>query len=94
MQFRKHEYLFRRPIDEKIGGIGVWKSIIDNIAKISIISNAFIIGLTSEFIPKTVYKYFYSPDGTLDGYVTFSLSNYTDSSNSRFSIFHLLTDSD
>ena len=58
-------------------------TIIDNVAKISIISNAFIIGLTSEFIPRTVYKQFYG-SGTLDGYVEFSLSNYTDNSNSRF----------
>merc|ERR1712096_214550 len=38
------------------------------------ITNAFIIALTSEFIPKTVYRGFYSTDGSLTGYVNFTLS--------------------
>ena len=55
-------------------GIGVWLDIIETLGRISIISNAFIIALTSEFIPKMVYRGFYSEDGSLHGYVNFSLS--------------------
>ena len=44
--------------------------------RISIITNAFIIALTSEFIPKLVYRGFYSEDGSLHGYVDFSLAYF------------------
>ena len=56
--------------------IGVWLDILETLGRISIITNAFIIALTSEFIPKVVYKYFYSTDGSLAGYVDFSLSHF------------------
>ena len=41
---------------------------------------AFIIALTSDFIPRLVYSMRYSPDQTLTGYVNFSLAffNTTD----------------
>lgn len=65
---------YRRPIAQKVQGIGVWLDIIETLGRISIITNAFIIALTSEFIPKMVYRGFYSPDGSLHGYVNFSLS--------------------
>jgi hypothetical protein len=42
---------------------------------ISIISQAFVIGLTSDFIPKAVYMYVYSKDTSLEGYVNFTLSS-------------------
>lgn len=37
---------------------------------------AAIIAFTSEFIPKLVYLYGYSPDQTLSGYTNFSLSEF------------------
>ena len=64
----------RRPTAQKVQGIGVWLDIIETLGRISIISNAFIIALTSEIIPKMVYRGFYSEDGSLHGYVNFSLS--------------------
>ena len=48
----------------------------ETLGRISIITNAFIIALTSEFIPKLLYKTIYSPDGTLHGYVDFTLSKF------------------
>lgn len=41
---------------------------------------AFVISFTSDFIPRLVYQYVYSPDGTLHGFVNHSLSyfNVTD----------------
>jgi len=68
--------LHRRPIAQKVRSIGVWFEIMETLGRISIITNAFIIALTSEFIPKMVYKYFYSKDQTLEGYVDFSLSHF------------------
>ena len=37
---------------------------------------ALIIAFTSEFIPKLVYVYVYSKDGTLSGYTDFTLSYF------------------
>ena len=48
----------------------------ETLGRLSIITNAFIIALTSEFIPKLVYRSFYSQDGSLHGYVNFSLSYF------------------
>lgn len=41
---------------------------------------AFVIAFTSDFIPRLVYQYTYSPDGTLHGFVNHTLSyfNVTD----------------
>ena len=68
--------LHRRPTAQKVRSIGVWFNIMETVGRISILTNALIIALTSEFIPKMVYKYFYSKDQTLEGYVDFSLSHF------------------
>jgi len=35
-----------------------------------------VLSLTSEFIPRLVYKYRFSTDGTLKGYIDWSLSHF------------------
>ena len=44
---------------------------------------AFVIGLTSDFIPKAVYMYVYSEDNSLKGYVKFTLSSEWKFNNSQ-----------
>lgn len=67
----------RRPVFARVRNIGIWYRILDCISKLSVITNGFIIAFTSDFIPRLVYKYFYSPDrNTLDGYVEFTLSKF------------------
>ncbi|XP_060085778.1 anoctamin-1-like isoform X2 [Ylistrum balloti] len=70
----------RRPLAERTPNIGVWYNILYGISRIAIISNAFIIALTSDFIPRLVYEQAYSPDGSLRGYTNATLSffNTTD----------------
>merc|ERR1719234_2813263 len=67
--------LHRRPIAQKVRSIGIWFQIMETVGWISIITNALIIAITSEFIPKAVYLYHYSQDQGLAGYVDFSLSH-------------------
>nr|XP_022287595.1 anoctamin-4-like isoform X1 [Crassostrea virginica] len=67
---------WKRPLAERAQDIGIWYGILRGISAIAVISNAAIIAFTSEFIPKLVYKYGYSPDQTLSGYTNFSLSNF------------------
>ena len=66
----------RRPVAQKVRSIGVWFDIMETLGRVAVITNAFILAITSEFIPKCVYKYFYSSDGSLEGYVNFSLSYF------------------
>ncbi|ODN05595.1 Anoctamin-6, partial [Orchesella cincta] len=70
---------YRRPVGIRVKDIGVWSDIIDGIVKVSVISNACIIAMTSSFIPKFMYRYFlldYSDPryGTLNGYLNNSLT--------------------
>lgn len=39
-------------------------------------SQAFVISFTSEFVPRMVYQYMYSENGTMNGYVEHSLSYF------------------
>ena len=59
---------YRRPIAKRVQCIGVWLGIMKNLGYLSIITNALIMGITSEFIPKLVYRSFYSPNGSLTGW--------------------------
>ena len=67
---------YRRPSAQKVKSIGIWYDIMNMLTKIAVVTNAFIIAVTSEFIPKLVYTNVYSPDGTLSGFTNFSLSYF------------------
>lgn len=72
----------QRPIPRPAKDIGIWLPILNIISKLGVITNGAIIAFTSEFIPRLVYKYYYG-NGSLDGYVDFTLSyrNITDLKN-------------
>lgn len=67
---------FRRPIADRAQDIGAWYRIMEGIANLSVLVNAFVLAFTSEFIPRLVYRNSYSADGTLAGYVNNSLSYF------------------
>uniref|UniRef100_A0A0N4U363 Anoctamin n=1 Tax=Dracunculus medinensis TaxID=318479 RepID=A0A0N4U363_DRAME len=67
----------RRPIPERAKDIGIWLSIIDAIGKAAVITNAFVIAFTSDFIPRLVHIYRYS---NLVGYISSKLSIFEPSS--------------
>lgn len=62
----------RRTVAERAQNIGIWFRILELLAHLAVISNAFLIAFTSDFLPKLLYQYDYSWD--LEGYVNFSLS--------------------
>ncbi|NXA52392.1 ANO7 protein, partial [Nothocercus julius] len=64
---------YRRPVAERAQGIGIWFYILEVIAHLAVISNAFLIAFTSDFLPRTYYKHIY--DSSLRGYVNFSLAH-------------------
>jgi len=67
---------YRRPPARKVQSIGVWFDILETLGTISVVTNSFIIALTSEFIPRTLYRLMVSEDGSLAGYVDFTLSHF------------------
>ncbi|XP_060890503.1 anoctamin-1-like isoform X1 [Labrus mixtus] len=66
----------RRPIAAKARDIGIWYNLLRGLSKVAVIVNAFVISFTSDFIPRLVYQYVYSPDGTMHGFVNHTLSYF------------------
>ncbi|XP_034734688.1 anoctamin-2 isoform X2 [Etheostoma cragini] len=66
----------RRPDAVRCKDIGIWYNILCGISKFSVITNAFVISFTSEFVPRMVYQYMYSGNGTMNGYTEHSLSYF------------------
>ncbi|XP_078583555.1 anoctamin-4-like isoform X6 [Branchiostoma floridae x Branchiostoma japonicum] len=79
---------YRRPMAARAQDIGVWYNILDVLAKIAVVSNAFVIGYTSNFIPRLVYLYGYSPEPgvSMRGYVEDSLAYFNVSDFQTLSI--------
>uniref|UniRef100_A0A6J0T5P3 Anoctamin n=1 Tax=Pogona vitticeps TaxID=103695 RepID=A0A6J0T5P3_9SAUR len=66
----------RRPDTVRAKDIGIWFNILSGIGKFSVIINAFVISVTSDFIPRLVYQYAYSHNGTLHGFINHTLSYF------------------
>ncbi|KAM4593137.1 anoctamin-5b isoform 1-T1 [Odontesthes bonariensis] len=67
---------FRRPVASKARNIGAWQEILNAVAILSVVTNAFIMAFTSDMIPRMVYLYAYGKDASMRGYVNNSLSVY------------------
>ncbi|XP_009884607.1 PREDICTED: anoctamin-5 [Charadrius vociferus] len=67
---------YRRPVAAKAHSIGVWQEILNGMAILSVVTNAFIVAFTSDMIPRLVYYYAYSEneDSPMSGYISNSLS--------------------
>ncbi|KAE8613898.1 hypothetical protein XENTR_v10007907 [Xenopus tropicalis] len=66
----------RRPDAVRAKDIGIWYNILSGIGKFSVIINAFVISVTSDFIPRLVYQYMYSENGTMHGFLNHTLSYF------------------
>uniref|UniRef100_H3ADU6 Anoctamin n=1 Tax=Latimeria chalumnae TaxID=7897 RepID=H3ADU6_LATCH len=69
---RKFLCVYRRAVVERAQGIGIWFEILDVITKFAVISNAFLIAFTSDFLPRVYYRYTHHKE--LHGYINFSLA--------------------
>ncbi|XP_066556905.1 anoctamin-5 isoform X3 [Amia ocellicauda] len=67
---------FRRPVAAKAHSIGAWQEILNGVAIMSVVTNAFIVSFTSDMIPRLVYYYAYHPgsEPSMNGYINNSLS--------------------
>ncbi|XP_055789341.1 anoctamin-1-like isoform X1 [Salvelinus fontinalis] len=66
----------RRPVAARAKDIGIWYNLLRAVAKVAVIINAFVISFTSDFIPRLVYQYMYSSDGSMHGFVNHTLSYF------------------
>ncbi|KAL5010330.1 hypothetical protein ScPMuIL_012635 [Solemya velum] len=69
----------RRPMAERAADIGIWYNVLYSISRIAVVSNAFIIALTSDYIPRMTYLSAYSKDGSMTGYINHSLAYFNTS---------------
>ncbi|XP_043595652.1 anoctamin-4 isoform X1 [Bombus pyrosoma] len=86
----------RRPLAERVEDIGAWYGILRGVTYVAVVSNAFVIAYTSDFIPRSVYAIVYSPTEDLVGYIDSSLSefntsDYTDDMKSDMAKNHPVT---
>ncbi|XP_078538853.1 anoctamin-9 isoform X2 [Lissotriton helveticus] len=74
--------LQRRMVPRKANDMGIWLQVLEAIGVLAVISNGLVIAITSDFIPRIIYKYFYGPCASsntsdidcLTGYINNSLS--------------------
>ncbi|XP_056244363.1 anoctamin-9 isoform X3 [Seriola aureovittata] len=74
--------LERRLVPKKTNDIGVWTDVLEAIGVLAVIANGLVIGISSDFIPRLVYRYHYGPcaNGTatdidcMVGYINNTLS--------------------
>ncbi|XP_067902590.1 anoctamin-3 isoform X2 [Heterodontus francisci] len=75
---------WRRPLPARATDIGIWYGILEGIGILAVITNAFVIAITSDYIPRFVYAFKYGPcadqgytqEKCLKGYVNGSLSYF------------------
>lgn len=73
--------LERRLVPRKTNDIGIWTKVLEAIGVLAVIANGLVIGITSDFIPRLVYRYRYGPCATgastiqcMSGYINDTLS--------------------
>ncbi|KAK2853431.1 hypothetical protein Q5P01_006092 [Channa striata] len=73
--------LERRLVPRKTNDIGVWTKVLEAVGVLAVIANGLVIGISSDFVPRLVYRYRYGPCATgstdthcMEGYINDTLS--------------------
>ncbi|XP_058389354.1 anoctamin-7 [Diceros bicornis minor] len=69
---RKFVCAYRRPVAERAQDIGIWFHILAGITHLAVISNAFLLAFSSDFLPRAYYQWSRARD--LRGFVNFTLA--------------------
>ncbi|XP_075907830.1 anoctamin-9-like [Nelusetta ayraudi] len=78
--------LQRRLVPRKTNDIGVWTQVLEAIGVLAVIANGLVIGVSSDFIPRLVYRYHYGP--CANGTSTHCMQGYINNTLSRAMIMH------
>ncbi|XP_057617908.1 anoctamin-7 isoform X2 [Chionomys nivalis] len=69
---RKFVCEYRRPVAERAQDIGIWFHILAGLTHLAVISNAFLLAFSSDFLPRAYYRWTRAPD--LRGFLNFTLA--------------------
>ncbi|KAL6036764.1 hypothetical protein STEG23_014998 [Scotinomys teguina] len=69
---RKFVCEYRRPVAERAQDIGIWFHILAGLTHFAVISNAFLLAFSSDFLPRAYYRWTRAPD--LRGFLNFTLA--------------------
>uniref|UniRef100_A0A3B1JML9 Anoctamin n=1 Tax=Astyanax mexicanus TaxID=7994 RepID=A0A3B1JML9_ASTMX len=78
--------LERRLIPRKTNDIGIWTDVLETIGVLAVIANGLVIGISSDFIPRLVYRYRYGPCANSDASDIDCMSGYINNSLSTANI--------
>ncbi|XP_071329053.1 anoctamin-9 isoform X3 [Trachinotus anak] len=92
----KMVHLERRLVPRKTNDIGVWTKVLEAIGVLAVIANGLVIGVSSDFVPRLVYRYRYGPcaNGStnthcMQGYINDTLSTAFISHSAVYNDFHI-----
>ncbi|XP_038105895.1 anoctamin-5 isoform X2 [Culex quinquefasciatus] len=93
---KKFLLYYKRSVPRRVRDIGIWYNVMHVLGKIAVISSAFIIAFSSDFIPRLYYKYLLNEDRTEAGFVQhtlaiFNVSDFEEGAAPRFSKFTNVT---
>nr|XP_019567227.1 PREDICTED: anoctamin-7 [Rhinolophus sinicus] len=63
----------RRPVAQRAQDVGIWFPILAGITHLAVISNAFLLAFSSDFLPRAYYRW--TRAGDLRGFVNFTLAH-------------------
>ncbi|XP_065083351.1 anoctamin-5 isoform X2 [Ochlerotatus camptorhynchus] len=73
---KKFLLYYKRAVPQRARSIGMWYNVMHVLGKVAVISSAFIIAFSSNFIPRLVYMYVVSADKTDRGYLNHTLAYF------------------
>lgn len=73
---KKFLLYYRRAVPKRVRDIGSWYGIMQVICRLSVMSNAFIIAFSSNFIPEFVYSIYVKKELIEPSYLNFSLARF------------------
>ncbi|XP_063708488.1 anoctamin-5 isoform X2 [Culicoides brevitarsis] len=73
---KKFLLYYRRAVPKRVRDIGSWYGIMQVICRLSVMSNAFIIAFSSNFIPELVYSIYVKKELIEPSYLNFTLARF------------------
>ncbi|XP_053682465.1 anoctamin-5 [Sabethes cyaneus] len=73
---KKFLLYYKRAVPQRVRDIGIWYNVMHVLGKIAVISSAFIIAFSSNFIPRLVYMYVVSQNKSDVGFVNHTLAYF------------------
>ncbi|XP_050085558.1 anoctamin-5-like isoform X3 [Anopheles aquasalis] len=73
---KKFLLYYKRAVPQRVRDLGIWYNIMHVVGKVAVISSAFIIAFSSNFIPRLMYMHVVNPDHTDEGFVNHTLAYF------------------